>query len=189
MAFIAVGYFFSGLNGVFVVIGLWIISTQRRLVVLDENINNAMSLIGMQLSGRFDALMALLKLSKGYAKHESETLIETIRSKRSMITPRSTPDHVLSQEKIISETLDRIAMVTEEYPELKANQTYLKTMDAMQIFENMVRTSRLIYNDSVMKLNREIRMFPVSFIAGTLGFRKRDYLDEPVTKTDMPDVE
>ena len=171
-----------------VVVVLWAISTQRKLVVLDENISNAMSQIGVQLSSRFDALTALLDLTKGYAKHESETLIETIKSRRSVITAKSTPDDVLRQEGVISEALGRIAMVTEQYPELKANQNYIKTMDAVQTYENMVRTSRLIYNDSVTKLNREIRMIPVSIIAGTLGFRQRDYLEEQTTKADMPSM-
>lgn len=170
------------------VIVLWIISTQRKLVVLDENINNAMSQIGVQLSSRFDALTALLDLTKGYAKHESETLIETIKSRRSVITAKSTPDDVLHQEGVISEALGRIAMVAEQYPELKADQTYIKTMDAVQTFENMVRTSRLIYNDSVTKLNRAIRMFPVSMIAGMLGFQQRDYLEEQAAKVDMPSM-
>ena len=169
-----------------VVIVLWIISTQRKLVVLDENINNAMSQIGVQLSSRFDALTSLLDLTKGYAKHESETLIETIKSRRSVITAKSTPDDVLRQEGVISEALGKIAMVSEQYPELKANQTYIKTMDAVETFENMVRTSRLIYNDSVTKLNREIRMFPIFMIARILGFRQRDYLEEQVLKADMP---
>lgn len=160
------------------VIALWIISTQRKLVVLDENICNAMSQIGVQLSSRFDVLTALLELTKGYAKHESEMMIETIKSGRSMIMAKSTPDDVVHQEVIISEVLCRVAMVTEQYPELKANQTYIKTMNAVQIFENMVRTSRLIYNDSVTKLNREIRMFPVSMIARILGFQQREYLVE-----------
>lgn len=170
------------------VIVLWIISTQCKLVMLEENTSNAMGQIGVQLSSRFDALTALLDLTKGYAKHESETLIETIKSRRSIITAKSTPDDVMCQEGIISEALGRIAMVTEQYPELKANQTYIKTMDAVQTFENMVRTSRLIYNDSVTKLNREIRMFPVSMISGMLGFPKREYLVEQAAKTDMPSM-
>lgn len=179
---------FIAIIAVLAVIVLWAISTQRRLVVLDENISNAMSQIGVQLSSRFDALTALLDLTKGYAKHESETLIETIKSRRSVITAKSTPKDVLHQEGIISEALGRIAMVTEQYPELKANQTYIKTMDAVQTFENMVRTSRLIYNDSVTKLNREIRMFPVSMVAGMLGFQQRDYLEEQASKADMPSM-
>ena len=63
---------------IIVLIALWAISTQRKLVVLDENISNAMSQIGVQLSSRFDALTALLDLAKSYTKHESETLIKTI---------------------------------------------------------------------------------------------------------------
>lgn len=179
---------FIAIIAILALIILWVTSTQRRLVIFDENISNAMSQIGVQLSSRFDALSALLDLTKGYAKHESETLIETIKSRRSVITAKSTPDDVLHQEGIISEALGRIAMVTEQYPELKANQNYIKTMDAVETFENMVRTSRLIYNDSVTKLNREIRMFPVSMIAGMLGFQQKKYLEEQAAKADMPSM-
>lgn len=166
----------------------WVMSTQRRLVVMDENINNAMSQIGVQLSSRFDALTALLDLAKGYAAHESQTLIETIKSRRSVITAKSTPQDVLQQEGVISEALGRISMVAERYPELKADKGYAKCMDAVDSYEKMVRTSRLIYNDSVTKLNREIRMFPVSLIAGMLGFRQRDYLEAKEDKADMPSM-
>ena len=156
----------------------WVMSTQRRLVVMDENINNAMSQIGVQLSSRFDALTALLDLAKGYAAHESQTLIETIKSRRSVITAKSTPQDVLQQEGVISEALGRISMVAERYPELKADKGYAKCMDAVDSYEKMVRTS----------LNREIRMFPVSLIAGMLGFRQRDYLEAREDKADMPSM-
>lgn len=165
------------------VIVLWIVSTQRRLVVLDENVSNAMSQIGVQLSSRFDALTALLDLTKSCAGFESETLIEIIQSRRSAITAKSTPDDVMRQESVIAEVLGKISVVAEQYPDLKANQNYSKTINAVQTFENMVRTSRLIYNDSVTKLNREIRMFPVSMAAGMLGFGQRGYL---VEQADMP---
>lgn len=173
---------------VLVALVLWFMSTQRKLVVMDENINNAMSQIGVQLSSRFDALTALLDLTKGYAEHESVTLIETIKSRRSVITAKSSPDEVVRQEGIITEALGRIAMVSEQYPELKANENYAKTMDSVDKYENLVRTSRLIYNDSVTKLNRNIRMFPVSMIAGMLGFTQREYLKEQETKADMPNM-
>ncbi len=159
---------------------LWIISTQRRLVVLDDNIKNAMSQIGVQLSSRFDALMALLDLTKSYDKHESETIIETIKLRRSVITAKSTPVDVMRQEWVISEALGKIVIVTEQYPNLKANQNYIKAMGAVETFENMVRTSRLIYNASVTKLNREIRIFPVLMVARILGFDQREYLVEQV---------
>ena len=160
-----------------VLLAIWMMSTQRKLVYMDENINNAMNQIGVQLSSRFDALTVLVDLAKGYAAHESQTLIETIKSGRSMITAKSTPNDVMAQERIISETLGRIAMVTEKYPELKADKNYTKCMDAVDSYEKMVRTSCLIYNDSVTKFNRAVRMIPTSFIAGILGFKQRDYLE------------
>lgn len=177
---------FIAIIAIITVIVLLTIFVQRKLVVLDENVKSVMSQIGVQISSRFDALTALLNLAKEYAKHESETLIETFKSRRSLITAKSTPDDVLRQERIISEALSRIAVVTVQYPELKVNQNYIKSMDAVETFENMVRTSRLIYNDSVTKLNREIRMFPVSMIAGMLGFRQREYLEEHMAKADVP---
>ena len=181
MPFIIIG----GLIAIFVI---WGIGVQRRLVAMDENVNNAMSQIGVQLSSRFDALTALLDLAKGYAAHESQTLIETIKSRRSVITATSTPDDVLKQEGIISEALSRISMVAERYPELKASESYKKCMDAVDSYEKMVRTSRLIHNDSVTRLNRELRMFPTSLLGGMFGFRQRDYLEAVEEKADMPSM-
>ena len=155
---------------------------------MDENINNAMSQIGVQLSSRFDALSALLDLTKAYAAHESQTMIETIKSRRSVITASSTPADVLKQEGVITEALGRIAMVAEKYPELKANENYIKCMDSVDNYENMVRSSRLIYNDSVTKLNRELRMFPTSLVGGMFGFRQRDYLEAAEEKAEMPNM-
>lgn len=163
--------------GAAVVLALWAVSCWRRLVAMDENVSNAMAQIGVQLSSRFDALAALLDLAGGYAAHESQTLIETLKSRRGVITAASTPDDVLKQEGVISETLSGLSMVAERHPELKANENYAKYMNAVESCGKMVRTSRLIYNDSVTRLNRELRMFPVSVLAGAFGFRQRDYLE------------
>ncbi|MFA9380747.1 MAG: LemA family protein [Acetanaerobacterium sp.] len=169
----------------FIILG--VISTQRKLVVMDENINNSLSQIGVQLSSRWDALCALLDLTKGYAQHEYETLTETIKARRA-ITKSSSAADVVGQQNMISEALGRIMAVAESYPDLKANQNYSKTMDAVNQYENMVRTSRLIYNDSVTKLNRTIRLFPTVLIAGMLGFNQRDYLEANGDKADMPSM-
>ena len=84
--------------------------------------------------------------------------------------------------------MGKIMAVAESYPELKANQNYIKTMDSVNEYENMVRKSRLIYNDSVTKLNRAIRMFPASIAAGILNITSRDYLEASDKKADMPDM-
>ena len=169
------------------IIVIWFISSQRKLAVMDENINNAMSQIGVQMSSRWDALTALLDLTKGYAEHEYKTLSETIKARRS-ITADSTAKDVAVQENVLTEALGTIMAVAESYPDLKANQNYIKTMDSVNDYENKVRQSRLIYNDSVTKLNRQIRMFPTSIIAGMLGFSKRDYLETESEKASMPSM-
>lgn len=165
---------------------MWAISCQRKLAVLDENVNNAMAQIGVQIASRFDVLTALLDLVKGYAGHELQTLIETVRARRSVINPLLTPEDVLSQEGVITDALERISIVAERYPDLKASENYMKCMNAVDSYESMVRTSRLIYNDSVTKLNRELRMFPSCIVGRAIGFRQRGYLEEPEGKTDMP---
>ncbi|KUO66618.1 MAG: LemA family protein [Gracilibacter sp. BRH_c7a] len=170
------------------ILALWAISLQRTFVVLDENINNAMSQIGVQLSSRWDALVSLLDLTKGYAAHEYQTMTDTIKARR-QITRDSSPEDVKQQENFLVEALEKIMAVAESYPDLKADQTYIKTMDSVNQYENMVRTSRLIYNDNVTKLNRAVRMFPASLIAGILGFAQRTYLEAEEEKANMPSMQ
>ncbi|PKM86863.1 MAG: LemA family protein [Firmicutes bacterium HGW-Firmicutes-12] len=175
------------LGAIIGILFLWVISMQRTFVTFDENINNAMSQIGVQLSSRWDALTSLLDLTKGYAAHEYQTMTDTINLRRS-ITRDSSPADVQKQENIIVEALGKIMAVAESYPDLKADQTYIKTMDSVNQYENMVRTSRQIYNDSVTKLNRAIRMFPASIIAGMLGFSQRTYLEAVAEKASKPSM-
>lgn len=169
-----------------VLLVLWAVSCRRRLAAMDENINNAMAQIGVQLSSRFDILIELVSMAGKYAAFEAQTLLETIRFRRSAITATSTPDDVLKQETVIAEAVNRIFMVAEQYPELKADENYVKCMNVVDSYEKMVSTSRLIYNDSVTKLNRELRMFPTSLIAGAFGFRQRDYLEAVEDRAKYP---
>ncbi len=166
---------------------LWVVTTQRGLVTLDENINNALSQISVQLSSRWDALTALLDLTKGYAEHEYKTLSEVI-AKRSDITPKTSAKEIANQDNVITEAMGKIMAIAESYPDLKANENYMKTMVSVNEYEEKVRKSRLVYNDSVTKLNRKVRMFPTSVIAGMLGFGARDYLEANSNKSDMPSM-
>ena len=175
------------LIAIIAIVVLWFISTQRKLVAMDENINNAMSQIGVQLSSRWDALSALLDLTKGYAEHEYKTLSDTIKM-RTSISSKSSAKDVNEQENILTEAMGKIMAVAESYPELKANENYIKTMDSVNKYEEMVRKSRLVYNDSVTKLNRTIRMFPTSVVAGLLHIISRDYLEANDKKAEMPSM-
>ncbi|MDR0444577.1 MAG: LemA family protein [Treponema sp.] len=153
-----------------------LISAKRRLAELDENTGKAMLQIGEQLSAGFEMLIALLETTKEYAGQKIITLIESIKTERCAITGKSTPKDIRHQGDIITKTLGILELVSGAYPELKTNENYIKQLAAVETFENMLRSSRQIYNNSVAKLNDEIHRFPFSIVAATLQFSERNYI-------------
>lgn len=166
----------------------YIISTQREFVHLDELCKNAMSQIAVQLNSRWDAVTALAKTAAQYAGHESETLINTIRERRQgNIT---TAEQVNEQQGAISQVLGRLIAIGEAYPNLKADALYKEAMDGMRDYEEKVRMSRMVYNDTATKMNRMVRQWPSSFVAGLLHFTERVYLDlDDAQKASYPDLD
>ena len=166
---------------------LWVIGVQRKLVEKDELCKNALSQIGVQQASRWDALTALVELVKSYTEHEYNTLRDVI-AMRKTITGESSVADAQAQEQALTGLVRNINVVAERYPDLKANENYAKAMDSVNLYENQVRLSRMTFNDTVTKYNKEIRQFPTSLVAGILGFNTRDYLNEAVGKTDMPSM-
>ena len=173
---------------IIVVLVFWFISAQRNLVHFDELCGNAMSQIGVQLASRWDALTALAKLTAKYDAHEHDTLMDAI-GKRAAVGTKSKAGDVEEQEKLAENVLGKIVAIAESYPELKASEVYVTTMNSVNGYENNVRTSRMVYNDAVTKYNRYARQIPACFIAKILGFELRDYLATDENKTDMPSLE
>lgn len=170
-----------------VAVFLWFVSTQRELVNLDEKCNNALSQIKVQLNSRWDALLALAKSASAYAKHESETLIKTIQSRQT--TEVRTAGDVNQQQTAFNEVLGRLMAVREAYPELKASDLFEKTMDGVKEYEDNVRMSRMIYNDTATRMNRYVRQWPSSFVANMLHFDVKEYLNvDDQKKESMPDL-
>ncbi|MDO4719986.1 MAG: LemA family protein [Peptostreptococcaceae bacterium] len=164
---------------------LYAVSMQRRLVHLDELVSNALSQIGVQQNSRWDALTALAELTKGYADHEARTLTEVIGRRLPAGTKVS---QVNQQEGLLTEALGRIMAIAESYPQLRASENYREAMESVNLYEEQVRMSRMVYNDSVTKMNRLVRAFPGSIFAGILGFGQREYLEELAGKTRPPSM-
>jgi len=162
--------------GVLVILVFWIVSVQRSFIALDENINNAMLQINMQISSRWDMLTSLLDLTRRYVAEDYNALTDTLKSRRSL-TKHSSIEDIKNQEIKINEFMEKVIAIAEANQDLKENQAFIKIMSSVNQYENMVRASRLIYNNSVKKLNRVVSMFPASLIAGMLGFSKRAYLE------------
>ena len=166
---------------------IWVIGVQRKLVSQEELVKNALSQIGVQQASRWDALTALADMTKSYSEYEYKTLRDVIAQRRP-INSSSTVADANAQEGLLTNALSRIIAIGEQYPELKASETYVKTMDSINLYENQVRTSRMVFNDSVTNFNRLVRQFPNSLIAGLLGFSVKDYLVENQGKEQMPSM-
>lgn len=169
------------------IIAIWAVSVQRNLVGKEENCKNAMSQIGVQQASRWDALKALADLTKSYSEFEYKALTDIIAQRRP-VTASSSAAEANAQENKIVEAFTHIMAVGEQYPELKSSETYAKTMDSVNVYENQVRMSRMVYNDSVTLLNRAVRQFPASLVAGLFGFSTKEYLVENTGKEEMPSM-
>ena len=172
---------------IIVLVALYVFSMQRQLVTLDENCKNALGQIEVQLNSRWDALLALAKTASAYAKHESETLIRVIAQRRQ--TPIATAADVTAQEGELSNVFSRLMAISEAYPDLKANDMFIRTMDSVKGYEENVRLSRMVYNDTATRMNRAVRQWPSSFVASMLHFGEREYLTvDDQQKKSMPDL-
>lgn len=169
------------------IVALWFMGVQRKLVSSDELCQNSMSQIGVQQQSRWDAVSALVKLTKSYNEHEYNTLVDVIKQRKD-ITRTSAVADANAQEDILVAAAAKIRFVAEQYPELKADATYAKTMDSLNNYENQVRMSRMVFNDSVTKYNRIVRQFPDSIVASILKFPLREYLKEVESKRELPEI-
>ena len=174
--------------GLVVVVGVYIFTTQRKLVNLDELCKNAMSQISVQLNSRWDAVLALAKMASKYAKHESETIINAINARRQIQV--TTAEQVNAQQGELSQIMGRLMAIGEAYPELKANDLYINAQNDVNQYEENVRMSRMVYNDTATKMNRMVRMWPSSFVASMLNFREKEYLTvDEEKKKNYPDLD
>ncbi|MBQ6299437.1 MAG: LemA family protein [Bacteroidales bacterium] len=172
---------------IIVILVLWVISVQRKLVKAEEICKNSLSQIGVQLASRWDALKALAELTKGYSEHEYKTITDTIAQRRPITAASSSAD-ANAQENLFTQAMSHLNLVVEKYPELKANETYIKTMDSVNTYQNQVRMSQMVYNDSVTKYNQLIRQFPDSIVASLFHFTPREYLEQNQDKAEMPSM-
>jgi LemA protein len=170
-----IGVIFGIIVALAVIVIGYFISTQRTLVGLDEMCKNALSQIEVQLNSRFDAVIALAKTAAQYAKHESETIIQTIEA-RGGNTSTATPAGINAQADLLGQMMSRLNVVVEQYPELKASDLYAKAQDGQRQYEENVRISRMVYNDTATKMNRMVRQWPSSIVASMLHFDVKEYL-------------
>lgn len=171
-----------------VILVLWGISVQNNLVKTDEISKNALKQINVQQVSRFDALKALAKMAREYAYYEGETLTKVIEARNVSSNPNPTAEDINRNEDFLQQVTSKIFAVAEQYPQLKANEGYIKTMDSINEYEENVRLSRMTFNDTVTRFNNQVRMFPGSIIAAMLHFAPKEYLKEDTAKAEYPEL-
>lgn len=168
-----------------VVLILIVIGIYNSLVRQNEMVANAMSQIAAQLQSRWDALNNLIDATKDYAKYESETL-DKITKNRTGVNRNSSPSEVAQEESEFKNALTKVYAVAENYPDLKASEVYKSTMDSINKYEDNVRHSRMIYNDTVTSFNRYLKSFPQNIFAGMFGYSEKDYFQNETESNQVP---
>lgn len=161
---------------VLVLIGLALVFMYNRLVVLRNRVDNAWSQIDVQLKRRYDLIPNLVETVKGYAAHEKEVLENVTRARAEAVSAGGVKEQA-QKENMLTESLRSLFAVAENYPDLKANQNFLMLQEELSGTESKIAYARQFYNDTVMRFNTRIQMFPTNMIAGLLGFKEREYFE------------
>ncbi len=161
---------------VIAIIGL-IAGIYNGLVQLDERVNEAWSDITVQLKYRADLIPNVLETVKGYAKHEKETF-EMVTEARTAAMGAKTVKQAAEAENEMQNALGRIFAIAESYPELKANQNFVKMQEQLQDVEDKIQAARRFYNAGAKELNTKIKTFPTNLVNNIIGhFKRRDYFE------------
>lgn len=150
---------------IIVVLVLWVISIYNALIQSKQRVNNAWSQIDVQLQRRFDLIPNLLETVKGYMKHEEGVLTKVTELRTSWANAKTVGEKAeLNNE--LSGALKTIMAVSENYPDLKANQNFSELQEELQNTENKISFSRQFYNDTVTKYNTKLEVVPSNIVAG-----------------------
>ena len=155
-----------------VIMLIFFVANYNGLVRLRNQNKNAWAQIDVQLKRRYDLIPNLMETVKGYMTHERETL-EAVTNARNLAQQTANGD-VGARSKAegeLSGALARLLVVVENYPDLKANQNFLALQEELTSTENKISFSRQYFNDSVLRLNNKIQMFPSSMVAAMTGFK------------------
>jgi len=159
-----------------VVIVLWGVGVYNKLVGLRNRVEEAFSTMDVVLQKRYDLIPNLVEAVKGYTKHEKETLDAVVRA-RSAAHGATTTEDKLKAEGELSNALGRLLMITEAYPELKANTNFLELQTDLKLMETEISSARKYYNGIVRMFNIKIESFPSNLIANMFNFKKRSLFE------------
>lgn len=158
---------------ILVLLALMAISYKNKFVVLDNRVKNAWSQISVQLQTRFDLIPNLVETVKGYAVHEKEIFQEIANARVKFMGARTPMDQIQANTEL-SGVLSRLMAISESYPNLKADSSFLNLQNQLNAVEEKIRIARQVYNDTATIYNQNIEMFPASIFAGIFKYLRAD---------------
>ncbi len=170
-----------------VIVGGWMVSGYNRVVTMDENVKTAWAQVDNQLKRRYDLIPNLVETVKGYASHEKE-VFEHLADARTKYFQAPDVKSKIEASGDLERALSRLLVLRETYPQLKANETFLKMMDSLEGTENRLSVERKRYNDAVRTLNTYIRTVFGRFFAGLAGVSKAEYYQVQEAEKAAPKV-
>ena len=194
---------FLGILAVLLLMGIWTYSsikgTYNSLVALDESINGSWSQVQNVYQRRADLIPNLVEIVKGYASHERETLEAVIQARASATRPEfNVSAEGLSPQLFqrfeqaqgqLSSALSRLLVTIERYPDLKANQNFVRLQDELAGTENRIAVERRRFNQKVQGYNQKVRTFPTLIFAGMFGFQQRPYFEASPQAQEVPKID
>ncbi|MDE2641914.1 MAG: LemA family protein [Verrucomicrobiota bacterium] len=178
---------FAALVGLAVIVGLWVMGIYNGLIRKRNAKDNNYSQIGIQLTRKYDLIPNLVKLVKGYMKHERTTLEEVIQARNMAANANAAVSanpsdpaamkQMVAAEGTLGGVMGRLFALSESYPDLKANQNMMQLTEELTSTENKVTFSRQAFNDSVMGYNNALQVFPANMVAGMFGFTEAIFFE------------
>ncbi len=163
---------------VVVMVALWFWAVYNGLIRLKIQTDEAWSDIDVQLKRRYDLIPNLVESVKGYAAHEKDAL-EAVVNARAKAMGAQSPAERAQAENMLSGTLKSLFALSEAYPDLKANQNFLDLQHELRDAEDKIMAARRFYNANVRDFNIKLEVFPTNMIAGSLGFKAKEFFDIP----------
>ena len=176
-----------GFVGLAVIVGMWAMGIYNGLIRKRNAKDNNYSQIGIQLTRKYDLIPNLVKLVKGYMKHERTTLEEVIQARNMAANANdavsANPGDPAAMEQMVAAggtlggVMGRLFALSESYPDLKANQNMMQLTEELTSTENKVTFARQAFNDSVMGYNNALQVFPANMVAGMFGFTEAIFFE------------
>jgi LemA protein len=159
----------------------------NKLVSSSESVDGAWSQVENVLQRRADLIPNLVETVKGYAAHEQEIFTEVANARSRLLAARN-PDEAEAADRQVTSALGRLLAIAENYPALKANESFVRLQDELAGTENRIAVERKRYNDAVRDHNARIRKFPTNLVASIAGFDRKEYFEAEQGARDVPRV-